>query len=302
MLSRQPRLPLPGKGNTLERWQRLADIGAEDVCLAKVLEAHYDALAILAELGEDSAETGALHAVWAAEPPDARLDYSQREVTGTKAWCSGAALVDYALVTAHRGADQGVQLVLIRTDAAGISADDSNWRAVGMGRVVSGRLSFDRVAARPVGGVGSYLDRPGFWHGGAGVAACWFGAVTAIADRLRTDRRVHTDPFARAHLGAIDVGIAAAQAQLRHTAALIDSRPTESHQIPVMRVRALVEQLATDVIERVGRALGPAPLCQDLAHARRCTDLSVFIRQSHAERDWAALGEAAARLDAAWAL
>lgn len=301
VLARQPVLPLPGKGNTLKRWRRLAEIAASDVCLVKVLEAHYDALAILAELGEGDKDVGSLCAAWAAEPPGARLDYRDGIVSGTKAWCSGASLVDTALVSTHAGTD-AAQLVLITMGASGITADHSGWNAIGMGRVVSGQLEFDSVDAQPIGLPGSYHCRPGFWHGGAGVAACWFGAVTAIAETLRASMKTPADPYACAHLGAIDVGISAAKAQLRHTAAVIDSQPGSSHQVPVMRLRALMEQLATDVIDRVGRALGPGPLCQDLEHARRCSDLSVFIRQSHAERDWAALGTAAAQREYTWTL
>ncbi|MCT8286943.1 hypothetical protein NYQ43_14855 [Xanthomonas translucens pv. translucens] len=100
VLERYPQLPLPGAGNTLDRWRILAEIAAADVCLAKVLEAHYDAQAILAELGAAAPPPGQLFAVWAAEAPDARLAYRNNaergEVHGRKAWCSGAGMVDGA--------------------------------------------------------------------------------------------------------------------------------------------------------------------------------------------------------------
>nr|MDQ2706198.1 acyl-CoA dehydrogenase [Actinomycetota bacterium] len=38
----------------------------------------------------------------------------------------------------------------------------------------------------------------------------------------------------------------------------------------------------------------PAPLATDAAHSRRVTDLGVYLRQSHAERDLAALADLAA--------
>ena len=65
----QPALPQPGGGNTLQRWRALARLGAEDLCLAKVLEAHYDAAAILHDLGAPAPADGTLWAVWAAEGP-----------------------------------------------------------------------------------------------------------------------------------------------------------------------------------------------------------------------------------------
>lgn len=299
-IASEPHLPHPGKGNTLQRWRRLAAVAASDLCLVKVLEAHHDALAMLSELGHPPAATHLLHAVWAAEPPDARLDYRDGVVTGTKAWCSGAPFVDCALITAHDG--DAPQLVRVDMRAAGITHDTRNWNAIGMGRVVSGRVHFDRVVAEPIGGPGDYVARPGFWHGGAGIAACWFGAAAAVAEVLRTHPRALKDPHAAAHLGAIDVGVTAVAAQLREAAERIDAQPLEAHRTEVMRVRAAADALATDVLQRVGRALGPGPLCEDAAHARRCSDLAVFIRQSHAEHDWATLGREAAERATTWIL
>ncbi|MGH3772089.1 MAG: hypothetical protein ACRDRW_11955, partial [Pseudonocardiaceae bacterium] len=61
--------------------------------------------------------------------------------------------------------------------------------------------------------------------------------------------------------------------------------------------RAVVEAAATQTIERVGRALGPRPLATDATHSRRITDLTVYLRQSHAERDLAVLGDLAAGVE-----
>jgi hypothetical protein len=52
----------------------------------------------------------------------------------------------------------------------------------------------------------------------------------------------------------------------------------------------VVETAVDEAISRTGRALGPAPLCLDPEHARRVADLSVYVRQSHAERDLERLG------------
>lgn len=301
-----PALPFPGGGDTLSRWRGLAALAAADVCLAKVMEAHYDAQAILHELQARAPSDRGLYAVWAAEPPDARLVFVEDEdpggagqLHGVKAWCSGAGLVDRALVTAHAG----TRRVLVEVDMAQatVCPTDDDWHAVGMARVHSGRVTFDGARGTRVGMPGAYLERPGFWHGGAGIAACWFGAACAIAEPLRRHPRAVRDPHAAAHLGAIDVALCAAAAVLRETAARVDSAPGSPHVEAVMRARALIERVAIGVIDRVGRALGPAPLCEDAAHARRCADLAVFVRQSHAERDWAVIGHAAGA-GAGWTL
>ncbi|WP_199171437.1 MULTISPECIES: acyl-CoA dehydrogenase [Luteimonas] len=304
--ARCPELPRPGGGDTLSRWRTLAAIAREDVCGVKVMEAHYDARAILDELDHAPGPIAdALYAVWAAEPPDARLTFARTgagagRVDGIKAWCSGADLVDAALVTAHDG-DRRV-LVQVVLDQPGITRVAGDWQAVGMARVESGRLSFQGADAVLVGAPGAYLDRPGFWHGGGGIAACWYGAATAIADTLRRAPRAAKNPHAMAHLGAIDMVLSAAAALLRETAAQVDAVPQRTHATAVTRVRSVVERTATEVIDRVGRALGPGPLCEDGAHARRCADLTTFLRQSHAERDWATLGDAAREEVDAWSL
>ncbi|NYZ62599.1 acyl-CoA dehydrogenase [Luteimonas sp. SJ-16] len=302
-----PRLALPGRGGTLVRWRALAALAADDVCLAKVVEAHYDAQAILADIEDGDTAPGCLYAVWAAEPPDAQTVFvtdAGRDGTGrldgTKAWCSGADLVDRALVTAV--ADGRRVLVEVGLAQPGVSPSDDDWHAVGMARVRSGRVRFDGARARQVGPAGAYLERPGFWHGGAGIAACWYGAAAAIGEHLRTHPRIPTDAHAAAHLGAIDIGLSAAAALMRETAAAIDAEPGAPHVHAVLRLRSLLERLATEVIDRVGRALGPGPLCEDAARARRCADLTTFVRQCHAERDWAALGTAAGSRASGWPL
>ncbi len=56
-------------------------------------------------------------------------------------------------------------------------------------------------------------------------------------------------------------------------------------------MRLAAEASATLALAEVGRALGATPFCRDAKFARAAADLPVFIRQSHAERDLAALGE-----------
>jgi hypothetical protein len=64
------------------------------------------------------------------------------------------------------------QLVQVQLGRPGIAIDTQAWAAIGMARVVSGPVTFDAVPASAIGAPGQYLARPGFWHGGAGIAAC----------------------------------------------------------------------------------------------------------------------------------
>ena len=296
-------LPLPGNGHTLERWRALAAVGACDLSLAKMYEGHTDALAILAELG-GSASAG-LWAVWAAEPPAARATFHPGAQGGTlvgrKAWCSGAAVVDSAIVSAWTPEGQPI-LVAVHMRQPGIRVEADGWHAVGMSASASVAVVFDGVSAVAVGTPGAYVARPGFWQGGAGIAAVWYGATAAIAQVLATSAKVASDPHAAAHLGAVDTQVRAVRALLIETATWIDAHPTADASSAALRVRAAVESAGNDVLLLTGRALGPVLLCADAAHAQRCADLPVFLRQSHAEHDLAALGRAVANHSHGWDL
>ncbi|RZT31371.1 acyl-CoA dehydrogenase family protein [Cupriavidus agavae] len=307
-------IPLPGHGRTLARWQLLADIGTGFGAVGiKLFEAHADALAILAEVADATPPAGSRWAVWAAEPPDARVGLSPAIDTdtralaaatgirhgepvllnGRKAWCSGANGVTHALVTCH-GGDGSARLAAVDLHGPGVTITTDGWLAVGMAATCSGDVLFENCPALCIGGDRAYLDRPGFWHGGAGIAACWYGAALPLADAVRHAVRQRKDPHAAAHLGAIEGALEAAAALLRETAAWIDAHPAEDAFVPAMRLRTVVEAAAQTVLQRAGHVLGAGPLCRNGRLAALYADLPVFLRQSHAERDLAALGLAVA--------
>lgn len=307
------RLPLPGKGATLQRWQCLAMVAGFDLSLLKLYEGHTDALAILAELNAPAPD-GATWGVWCAEPPDAqvtlRLAGGERFLlSGRKQWCSGAASVSHALVSCRDEAGQP-WLAAIALDQPGVTVTADGWHAVGMAGSASVDVVFDHAEARPVGASGAYLQRPGFWHGGAGIAACWYGAAQAIAGYLhaavragQARSRQAADPHRLAQLGMAGIALAGAAAVLREAAAAIDTDPAADAGELALRARLAVEAAATLVLQYTTRALGATPMCRDAHFARLAADLPVFLRQSHAERDLAALGRMLAeREESPWAL
>ncbi|AQA01931.1 acyl-CoA dehydrogenase [Mycobacterium sp. MS1601] len=269
-------LPLPGSGATAQRWRRLAELAEQDLVAARLAEAHCDAVAILHELGGKPPAPHELWGVWAAEAPDAVVTAEDDVLNGVKAWCSGAGLCTHALVTTQGG--------LYAVAVADAAPQPGNWVNVGMSGSDTRAVRFQDTKAVYVG---EYLDRPGFWHGAIGVAACWLGGARSVAAPLYRKAR---DEHALAHLGAVDAALAAADSMLEAAAAQIDADPLGDAERLARRVRAVVEDAVDQAITRTGRALGPAPLCTDAAHAQRVADLGVYVRQSHAERDLAALG------------
>jgi alkylation response protein AidB-like acyl-CoA dehydrogenase len=304
-------LPLPGHGRTRVRWAALAALAETDLSLARLGEGHADALAILDELGARGVtgpENPAQHrwGVWAARPPGPSLAAQQRDGTwwldGTKQYCSGARVCTHALVTADTA--EGVRLFAVRTGEDGVRPIPGSWPAVGMAGSDTLDVRFGNVPAEPVGPPGGYTARPGFGHGGCGVAACWYGGARGLARPLLTAARERdVGPHAYAHLGAIDIGLRTASAALDQAADEIDDDPLDRKDTSArrtLRVRTLVENVAADVLTRVGHALGAGPLGHDAGHARRAADLMVYLRQHHAERDLEELGRQVARDGRGW--
>ncbi|HEY0285885.1 MAG TPA: acyl-CoA dehydrogenase family protein [Pseudomonas sp.] len=287
-------LPSAGSGHTLERWRCLASVAAHDLGLCKLYEGHTDALAIMAELKSAGAQSGGTWGMWAAEPPQARVTLSgpgnDVRLNGRKAWCSGAAVLSHALITAW-DAQGRQQLVAVVLDQPGVTVTTEGWSAVGMAATGSVEVLFENAQVMTIGEPGDYLSRPGFWQGGIGIAACWYGACCSIAQRLAQSSRQREEPHALAHLGAVDTALFSASEVLQNAAHWIDQYPTANAQLLARRCRAVVEHAAQQVIEHVGRALGAGPYCKDAQFARLMADLPVFLRQSHAERDLATLGK-----------
>ncbi|OHV07580.1 hypothetical protein BH688_15300 [Kushneria phosphatilytica] len=304
------RLPLPGHGQTLARWRVLAGIAECDLALVKLYEGHTDALAILAEHGAESlAEHQSRWGMWAAEPPFARVMVTAADgkplpidqtahsddtlyLTGTKAWCSGATGVSHALLTAWQGEHQ--RLVAVEMDQPGIEVTDTGWAAIGMAPTASVEVRFHGAQGRLVGPPGGYLERPGFWQGGAGIAACWLGGARRLGRILHDKATRGGDAHLMAHLGAVDRALDAGAAILRQAATWIDTHPHANARLVATRTRTSIEHMAEDVISHCSRALGAGPFCRDPAFARFMADLPVYLRQSHAERDLESLGRALA--------
>ncbi|KZS66220.1 hypothetical protein [Mycobacterium pseudokansasii] len=294
-------LPLPASGRTAERWQRLAQLAEEDIAAARIAEAHVDAGAILHELGGKPPQAGQLWGVWVAESADAvlrasRIAGDEYVLNGIKLWCSGAGFCTHALVTAVLDdGNRGLFAVTV-TDPV-VKPLPSTWWNPGMAGSDTRSVQFSNVHAMAVGEPDAYPNRPGFWHAAIGVAACWLGGARRVADPLyRCAGSRSADAYALAHLGAVDAALAAGEAVLAGAAERIDSDPFDrsgTAQLLARRARAVVEHAVDEAITRTGRALGPGPLCEDGRHAQRVADLTIYIRQSHAERDLAELGRLA---------
>jgi hypothetical protein len=282
-------------GRTSERLRQIAETAREDLSLAKLAEAHWDAVAILAEAGRAS-DPGMLYAVWASESPGQalRLERTRNgyQLSGSKPFCSGIGWVDRALVTVGLP-EQILVEVNLRNNNERIVADLEAWKVDAFRATNTGAVTFLNCLLSPdapVGTSGWYLQRPGFWHGACGPAACWAGGVAGLSDSALESKR--DDPHTLAHLGAIQASVWAMYSLLRHAGDEIDGAPldTKAAQIRALQLRHLIEQMGAEIRQRFSRAYGPFPLSMDEKTARRYQEADLYMRQSHAERDLECLG------------
>lgn len=288
-------IPLPGSGSTPRRHQILTEFGCRDLSLARIVEGHADALAILAESGR-VAVPGSLYAVWASEGPNSRVQAEQLpdgrwSLQGTKQYCSGAPFVTQALITAQSG--ESVLLFDVPLATPNVHILPSPWATAAMLDTATGPVAFNRVSVgrdQQVGSCDWYLERPGFWHGSLGPAACWAGGAWSLVQAaVALNRR---DPHSRAHVGAMLAARWGMEAALTQAGREIDADPVGSLLSARRRglmCRHLIERWCTEILDRFGRATGPQLLVYDRQIARQHAALSVYLRQCHAERDLEAI-------------
>lgn len=307
-------LPFPGEGRTPERFELLARWAARDLTLGRLVEAHCDALAILAEAGSQP-RPGASYGVWATRsgPGDVAAvpECGGWRLSGSKAFCSGAGMLERSLVTAQ--APDGYRLFDVDLSSSGVCPVPGSWSAVGMAASASLTVSFEEtvvLAEEAIGPPGFYLSRPGFWSGAVGVAACWYGGARALVEEMMAG----LSPGAREPT-LVDVGLAVSQVRsmgivLQRAALDIDhdvpgesapdeSAPDESGgpQLRALACRQAVHDGCVDVLARVAAAGGARPLAHNRAQAVRAADLYVYLSQHHGGPDAVELAKLALGMD-----
>ncbi len=282
-------------------WNRVptchaCDWAARDLSLARLLEGHVDALAILNEAGREP-ESGAIYGVWAARPPGggttARLAPDGWQLTGTKPFCSGSTRLDRALVTAECG--DGYRLFDISVAENVVRVHPGSWPAVGMADSLSDTLDFGGApvpADRAVGPPGFYLERPGFWFGATGVAACWYGGARGLVGHvLRAWARIsELGNRGRLRRGAHRPDAPGSAAGGGRDRCGSHRRFRRSTSTRALVVRHAVHHAAQEVLVHAAAAGGARPFCLDADQARRVADLYVYLAQYRGPQDANALG------------
>jgi hypothetical protein len=292
-------LPPVGTGQTAARHGALIEIARiHPVGVARLVEAHTDAQAILHEAGR-TPRVGKIYGVWASTGPnDPLLDGNV--ISGTKCFCTGLGIVDRALMTVSDSTGRPLLVDVDVRRGSSVTTDTDDWATTALADTATGSITLtdhEVDSDSLIGPEGWYLSRPGFWHGACGPAACWAGAALGLVDAGvgLTDE----DPHRRAHLGAMVASAWSLQALIRSAGDDIDREYNDvaAGEHRARSLRHIVERTCTEILDRFGRSFGPRPFTTNVDVARRFADTHLYLRQHHGERELGALADLSDQLD-----
>ena len=263
----------------------LAELGRVDLCLARLVEGHADAMRILDQAG--SRPRPGVYGVWASRSAGtgvhARPDGAGWRLTGELRFASGIDVIDRALLPGWLDADTHL---LFDVPADGVEPDRTTWRTSAMdaSRSFSVRADLPCETADTVGPENFYLSRPGFVVGGLGVAAVWAGGAQSVLEQVSHGlRRFEPSGHQLRRLGVMEQAVWEARTAVGATA----SRLPELTGDPLVRettaARTAVVAACERVVDEAQRIVGPGGMSGDARLARTLADLAIFVRQHHVD-------------------
>ncbi|MGO3930613.1 acyl-CoA dehydrogenase family protein [Rhodopseudomonas pseudopalustris] len=284
-------------------------LGAADLSIARLIEGHINAIALVCRYGTKAQQAslasdvgdGALAAVWGADDAAGLkivTDGSRAELVGRKILASGAGFVTRPIVTAKAGEDQLMCLLRLAPDHP---VDLSGWTAQGMRSTATGAVDLTGIpigSDEIVGSAGDFMRQPWFSGGAWRFCAAHLGATERLVELFRDhliSRGRAEDPYQLQRVA----GCVAAARTARFWVEEAARRFGGGHCNPDATVafanmtRMVTERSALDVMETVQRGAGLLAFNRPDPIERICRDLSTYLRQpvpdlamSNAARAW----------------
>jgi alkylation response protein AidB-like acyl-CoA dehydrogenase len=283
-----PPLPVAGSGTADELAALLVLAGKGNLAVGRILEAHINALHLIARYGKRP-DDGRLYALWVTDPPVNGLRMRRRgnviALSGGKQFCSGAGHVSGALVTAQD--EDGTTRMLVLPLGIGEVVRPLPSPLAGMRAAVTGAVDFtgcEVAAGALLGGPAAYLREPDFSAGAWRGSAVALGGLIALIDHgvtaLRDSGRIRS-PHAEARVGQAMIA--------RETSRLWVSAAARAAEDPAADIlyrtstvglaRIAVETACLDAMQLIQRSLGLSSFRQGTPIERICRDLSTYLRQ-----------------------
>ena len=239
----------------------LTEVARVDLCLARLVEGHVDALRILDQAG--ASPRPGVYGVWASRSAGtgvaATPDGDGWRLTGESRFSSGIDVIDRALVPGWL--DDGTHL-LLDVDATAVDADRDSWQTSAMDASRSFTVRLDLPAGRN--------------------------------DVVGLRRFTPTGHQAR-RVGVMEQAVRQAGLVVDATAQRLPSIDGEALVRETAVARTTVAWACEQVLDEATRVVGPAGLSGTARLARTVADLTIYVRQHHLDLTLESLGRDALR-------
>jgi len=259
-------------------------LGQGNLAVARLFEAHVNALLLIARYGEPAiladavrdAAFGHLFGLWVTDPPAGGVTVANGVFTGRKVFCSGAGQVTRALITA------GDKMFVVNVEAARLLPGLVS--LAGMKGAITTAVDFSTLTGTPIGGAGDYLREPvfsaGAWRSSAGAVGGLAALLQAYGAEIKQRGRTE-NPAQRARFGQAVMAFETARLWIfkaaRH-ACLEDDTP-EAVVAYVNLARLAIERACLEAMQLAQRSLGLSAFAIGARVERLSRDLSTFLRQ-----------------------
>lgn len=285
-----PPLPVLGFAKADELAAFLGLIGQGNLSVGRILEAHVNALHLIARYGSAARrEDDRLYALWVTDPATDALRMRRSGnvifLKGGKQFCSGAGHATGAVVTARD--ENGDTRMLVVPLGIGETVTPLPSPLHGMRAAVTGAVDFTGCEVSEVallGDVGDYLREPDFstgaWRGSA-VAA---GGLHALLDhgmtQLRESGRLDS-PHGQSRLGEMIIARETSRFWVEASARVAEDPDLDSgHRVATVGLaRIAVEAACLDAMRLMQRSLGLSAFRQGNPVELICRDLATYLRQ-----------------------
>jgi len=301
-----PGKPLDFNGNNMVALLRLLkNVGKANLSVGRIYEGHINTLYLIHLYGSEEQrdkyyrevkEQGYLFGIWNTQdsPGVNFIENNGRvQVMGIKTFCSGALLVNRALITgnistAERDGWQMAVLDMTKIDRSKI--DIESWKPLGMKASGSYTVDFSGYQLNEnelLGAPGIYLNQPYFSGGAIRFAAVQLGGAECICEETidylsrlkRTD-----DAFQRVRIAKMVSLLVSGKLILEQAAEHYDEWVEEDdmseHLIAFANMtRVIIEDSCLQIMEESNRCVGARGLMETLPLGLFFRDLSFYLRQ-----------------------
>jgi len=293
------------RGNTSALLQLLKAVGSSNGAVGRIYEGHINTLFLIHLYAKPAQRQRyyqevlheKLFGVWNTDalPGISFSQFSEKlTINGAKSFCSGADLVDYALIggkTDQPGNESDWQMVIVPMDQVEEQRiDRASWQPMGMKASVSYSIDFSNIELglnALLGHPGDYFKAPYFLGGAIRFAAVQLGMTETVynksLDYLRSLNRLE-DPFQKMRIGKMAMAIHSAQLWIQQAGQHFDEwkeSPADDERLIAYAnlCRLSIENTALEALQLSTLCVGAKGLMAPGDLERWHRDLSYYLRQ-----------------------